>query len=110
MSGPALIWTTFADEASAAAVADMLLDEGLVACCNTMPVQSRYVWNGERGAGAEVAALFKTRADLLPRAVERLEALHPYDTPAITGWICDAAGRGTLGWLGGIGPTGPHAI
>ncbi|HEX2793216.1 MAG TPA: divalent-cation tolerance protein CutA [Croceicoccus sp.] len=110
MSGAGLIWTSFADEDSAAVVADTLLDEGLIACCNMMPVRSRYVWNGERGAGEEIGALFKTRADLLVRAVARLEELHPYEAPAIAGWICDAAGQGTLGWLAGIGPHGPRPI
>ncbi|WP_066559241.1 divalent-cation tolerance protein CutA [Croceicoccus bisphenolivorans] len=109
MSGAALIWAPFADEASAGQVADMLLDEGLVACCNLIPVKSRYVWKGERGEGEECGALFKTRADMLQRAVARLEELHPYDTPAITGWTCEAAGGETLAWLAVIGATGPHA-
>lgn len=104
MSGAALIWAPFKDEASAARAADTLLDEGLVACCNIVPVKSRYVWRGERGEAAEVGALFKTRADLLHRAVARLEELHPYDTPAITGWTCEAAGGQTLAWLAGIVP------
>ena len=102
----ALIWAPFEDEASAAKVADALLDEGLVACCNMIPIRSRYVWQGRRGEGEEIGALFKTRADLLQRAVARLEELHPYETPAITGWTCQAAGGETLAWLAGIGPDG----
>lgn len=105
----ALIWAPFEDEQSAARVADALLGEGLIACCNLIPVKSRYVWKGERGEGAEVGALFKTRADLLQRAVARIEQLHPYETPAITGWTCEAAGGETLGWLAGIGPDKPSA-
>ncbi|WP_144097116.1 divalent-cation tolerance protein CutA [Croceicoccus sediminis] len=104
MSGAALIWAPFEDEDSAAKVADALLDEGLIACCNMIPVKSRFVWQGERGEGEEVGALFKTRADLLHRAVARLEELHPYDTPAVSGWTCQAAGGETLAWLAGIGP------
>ena len=33
----ALIWSPFADEASAAVAASQLLDEGLVACANILP-------------------------------------------------------------------------
>jgi len=96
----ALIWSTFGDMHSAEAVADTLLEERLIACANILPaVRSLYRWNGERGEGSEVAVLFKTRADLLEKATARLEALHPYDAPAISGWRCDAAGAATLGWL-----------
>lgn len=110
MTGLALIWAPFEDEESAARVADALLDEGLVACCNLLPIKSRFVWQGERGTAEEVGALFKTRADMLPAAVARLEELHPYDTPAIAGWTCEAAGGETLSWIAGIGPNGPHGI
>ena len=96
----ALIWCPFADEDSAAAVAGRLLDEGLVACANLIPaVRSLYVWNGERGESRETGCLFKTRADLLDAAVARIAALHPYDTPAVVGWLCGAAAEPTLAWL-----------
>lgn len=97
----ALIWCPFADEASAAEIAGLLLDEGLVACANIVPgVRSLHVWNGERGDSREVGCLLKTRVDLLEVAVARLAALHPYETPAVMGWRCEAAAAATLGWLG----------
>lgn len=101
MSG--LVWCPFPDEASAAAVADRLLDEKLVACANILaPIRSLYEWNGERGEAHEVPVLFKTDARLLDAAVARIAALHPYDTPAVLGWRCDAAGEATAAWLGGL--------
>lgn len=96
----ALIWCPFADPESAAAAANVLLDEGLVACANLLPaVRSLYRWRGERGEAIETGVLFKTRADLLARAIARLEAVHPYEAPAIAGWRCDAAGAATGHWL-----------
>ncbi|NLR69475.1 divalent-cation tolerance protein CutA [Novosphingobium sp. ERN07] len=96
----ALIWCPFGDMETAEAVAGQLLDERLIACANILPaVRSLYRWKGDRGEGTEIAVLFKTRADLLDAAVARLEALHPYDAPAIVGWRCDTAGVATLGWL-----------
>jgi periplasmic divalent cation tolerance protein len=101
--GPALIWCPFADEASAAHVAEQLLDEGLVACANILgPMRSLYVWNGERGDARECAVLFKTDAALLERATRRIEQLHPYDTPAVVGWRADAAAPGTASWLASL--------
>lgn len=107
MSGAALIWSPFADQASAEAAASRLLDEGLIACANILPaVRSLYIWQGTRGEGSECGVLFKTDSALLDAAVARLADIHPYDTPAITGWRCDAAAPATLAWLGSLTPPG----
>lgn len=99
----ALIWSTFATETDAERAASTLLDEGLIACANLLPgVRSLYAWNGERGEGCEVGALFKTDARVLERAVARLAELHPYETPAIVGWRVDAAAPATAQWLGAV--------
>lgn len=99
----ALIWSTFADAAAAETAAGALLDEGLIACANILPVvRSIYVWNDERGESAEVGVLFKTDARVLDRAVARLAELHPYDTPAVVGWRIDAAAPATAAWLGAL--------
>jgi len=103
-AGAALIWCPFADEDSAAEAAGTLLDEGLIACANIVPgLRSLYLWKGERGEGREVGVLFKTSAERLEPAVRRLESLHPYETPAIAGWRCDAAGAATAEWLAELG-------
>ena len=100
----ALIWSPFADEASATAVAGQLLDEKLIACANILPpMRSLYVWQGERGEAVEVGVLFKTDAALLDRATARLAELHPYETPAVLGWRADAAARPTADWLAALG-------
>ena len=96
----ALIWCPFADEAGAEAVASSLLDEGLVACANIFPaIRSLYRWRGERGEAHECGVLFKTRSELLEPAIRRIEALHPYEAPAIVGWRVDGAGEATSAWL-----------
>lgn len=104
MSGtPALIWCPFPDETEAKSVAGQLLDEQLIGCANILPgMISMFSWNGERGEGTEVGVLFKTDAELLGRAVDRLAELHCYDTPAITGWRTHASTGATRAWLGGL--------
>lgn len=100
----ALAYAPFPDRDSARAVASQLLDEGLIGCANLLgEVESVYEWDGERGEGAEIGVLFKTDARLLARAVARIEALHPYEAPAVLGWRCDAAGAATAAWLGALG-------
>jgi periplasmic divalent cation tolerance protein len=96
----AVIWCPFADEASAAAAALQLLDEGLVACANILPpMRSRFLWQGERGEASECGVLFKTDAALLDSATARLAEIHPYDTPAVLGWRADTAAKPTAEWL-----------
>jgi periplasmic divalent cation tolerance protein len=103
VSGAALIWCPFANEAEAEFAASRLLDEGLIACANIMPsMRSLYSWNGERGEARECGAMFKTSDALLARATERLEAIHPYETPAVVGWRADSCGAATVQWLASL--------
>lgn len=106
--GAALIWCPFPDPETARTIAGQLLDARLVACANILgPVESHFVWQGERGIASETGVLFKTTAGLLDDAVERLGKLHPYDTPAIVGWQVDAALPATIAWLAATaGPDG----
>lgn len=100
---PALIWCPFPDSDSAGSVTDRLLDEGLIACANLLPgMQSRFTWRGERGEAAEIGVLLKTNAALLEATIARLADLHPYDEPAILGWLCDDAAPTTAAWLGAL--------
>ena len=100
----ALAWCPFPDRDAARSISEKLLDEGLIGCANILgDIESLFEWDGERGRGTEVAVLFKTNTNAMERMIERLGELHPYDTPAITGWRCDAAHPATTAWLGAIG-------
>ena len=97
----ALIWCPFESEEAAVEVVSRLLDEGLIAWANLVPgVHSLYVWQGKREEARECGALLKTDADLLDKAVARLAAIHPYETPVIAGWRADAVPPSTAAWLG----------
>ena len=98
----ALIYCPFPDRDTAEKVGERLIDEGLIACINIgSAIHSLYVWQGKRGSGEEIPALLKTDENRLDSAIERLEHLHPYDTPAILGWPCRAS-AGTRAWLEGL--------
>lgn len=102
MSGATLVWCPFPDVDSARAAADALLDDRLIACANILgSIESRFVWDGARATGSEIAVLFKTTPERLDDVVERLGELHPYDTPAIIGWQADTAHPATFAWLAG---------
>jgi periplasmic divalent cation tolerance protein len=101
----ALIWCPFPDADSARQAAGQMLADGLVACANILPgMESLFIWEGRADSAQEVAVLFKTTHQHLDAAIERLGTLHPYETPAIIGWRCDAAHPLTSQWLGGLNP------
>ena len=94
-----LLYTTFPDEAAAAATAQALVEAGLAACVNILPgMCSVYAWRGAVEQAEEVSVLVKTREGLAEPAAELLRARHPYDTPIVLTWPVqgDAA---TTAWL-----------
>ncbi|BDI59836.1 divalent-cation tolerance protein CutA [Qipengyuania nanhaisediminis] len=96
----ALVYCPFPDRETARSIAARLLEDGLIACANILPaIESLYEWEGECAAASEVAVLLKTTSHRLEALVDRLGDEHPYDTPAIIGWRCDAAHPETLQWL-----------
>lgn len=100
----ALIWCPFPDRDSARRVVSALFDEKLIACANLIDsMESHFVWQGERDTAQETGVLIKTSGELLDVVIERLGALHPYDTPAIVGWPCDASHPATQDWVGSLG-------
>lgn len=89
MSGPAIVsvYATFGAAGEAERIARIVVEERLAACANILgPCRSIYRWQGAIEEGDEVAALFKTRADLAGRLIERIGALHSYDVPAAMVW------------------------
>lgn len=61
-----------------------LVEQRLVACGNVIPgVRSTYRWAGHIEQADEAVVLFHTRAALVPRVIEAVEAQHPYDTPQV---------------------------
>jgi periplasmic divalent cation tolerance protein len=103
--GAALIWSPFASIEEATNVAEVLVDEGLVACANILPeLISVFRYEGAVHRAREVGVLFKTEASLLDAATIRMAQLHPYETPAICGWLADSAPPETREWLAGLLP------
>jgi periplasmic divalent cation tolerance protein len=65
-------------------LARTLLEEGLIACANLVPaVVSLYRWEGEVQEEGEALLLLKSRMELVPRLLERIPELHPYELPEV---------------------------
>jgi periplasmic divalent cation tolerance protein len=94
------VYATFADAEEAARIARTLVEERLAACANILgPIRSIYRWEGKIEDAAEVAALFKTRADGSALLMARLAELHSYETAAAVVWPIEAALPAYAAWV-----------
>lgn len=91
-----LIWSTFPDEGVADSILHELLERHLVACVQTLPIQSAYRWQGAIERSSEILALIKTQMAHYPAVEEWIRARHPYTTPEI---ICVPIAAGLPAYL-----------
>ena len=100
-----IVFTTFANEADAARVARVLVEERLVACANLLPgARSIYRWKeGVEGEVVkderEVVVLMKTRKQDWTALLSRLHELHPYETPECVAVRVAAGAPKYMAWL-----------
>lgn len=79
-----LALSTAPDGEHAARMARALVEERLIACANLVPgLTSIYRWQGAVQSEPEVLLLMKTRRALVPRLMERIPQLHPYQVPEL---------------------------
>jgi periplasmic divalent cation tolerance protein len=91
--------TTIGNADAAQTLADALVGEQLVACCNVMEVRSTYTWKGALCRDPEFMIVMKTRRELLERLTARLRELHPYECPELIAMPLEAGFAGYLAWL-----------
>ena len=83
-AGIVFVYATYPDLEMAKEAAASAVKDELAACANILPsMVSVYRWQGEIETANEVAAIFKTRKDLVPELMQSLRDLHPYDVPAL---------------------------
>ena len=101
METPCLVvLITASDEEEAAKIAQILVEEKLVACVNIVPgLRSIYTWQGEIEDEAEALMLCKTRNDLFDSLQKRVKELHSYTVPEIIGLPVVAGSDDYVGWI-----------
>lgn len=80
-------------------IAEALLEEGLAACVQILPIRSRYLWKGAVERQDEQLLLIKTREELYQQVHGRILALHGYETPEVIALRVSAADPDYLTWL-----------
>jgi periplasmic divalent cation tolerance protein len=94
------VYLTFPDDATAASVADALVEGGLAACVHVFPAgTSTYRWEGEVVREAEVVAWAKTRRGRLAALTDAVVARHPYEVPCVVGFATIGGWAPYLDWV-----------
>lgn len=95
-----LVFCTFPDADTAAAVTKTLVGEKLVACGTLLPgARSIYEWEGKMEDASEVLVLFKTASPAYAKLEKRLLKLHPYDMPEIVALEAGATSKAYAAWV-----------
>ncbi|MCR4394573.1 MAG: divalent-cation tolerance protein CutA [Dehalococcoidales bacterium] len=93
------VYIVFKDEEEASRIGEILVNERLIACINYFPVKSIYRWQGRIEQAGEIAAICKTRAELVGNVIRRVKELHSYRVPCIVSWIIEQGDADYLNWI-----------
>ncbi|MEC4735314.1 divalent-cation tolerance protein CutA [Wolbachia endosymbiont (group A) of Andrena hattorfiana] len=103
MNNLVLIYTTFSSLKEAKTVSEELLNEKLIVCVNIFPeVNSLYLWEGKISNSCEVVAIMKSKNDQVDKIVEKIEAMHSYDQPAIAVMPIEKANKSFTNWANSV--------
>lgn len=83
-----------------------LVEERIIACGNIVPgLRSIYRWRGEVERSDEVLIVVKTTEAEVPRLLERVPELHPYEVPEVLVLPVEGGNEPYLSWvLESVGP------
>jgi periplasmic divalent cation tolerance protein len=95
-----VVLTTFANAEDAAKAVRILVDEHIIACGTILPgARSIYRWKDAIEDSAESVVLLKTSANQFEALVERLRAIHSYETPEIIALDPVAVSKDYADWV-----------
>lgn len=100
MSEAIVIFTTARSIDEARKIGQVLVEEGLVACCNIIqPIESIFKWQGKLCVEYEVLMLTKTCEDKFNTVEKRIKQLHSYEVPEIIAVPITGASKPYVDWV-----------
>ena len=99
MDGHALVFITCGDPAEARAIARQLVESGLAAGAQILPIESIYGWQGDIVEDQEWLILVKTRRDRFDAIEALVSDLHSYQVPPLLMIEMDEASHPYLAWI-----------
>ena len=95
-----IVLMTAASREEAGRIADMLIENRLAACVQTLPaIESVYRWQGSVERSSEVLLLAKTESGKFSELEREVKAMHSYDTPEIVAVPVSAISQPYSEWL-----------
>ena len=94
------VYAIFADAEEAERIGRTVIEERLAACINILaPCRSIYRWQGKLETAREVPAILKTHNWQADELIERIAALHSYETPCVAVWPIEKLLRRYADWV-----------
>ncbi len=94
------VYAVFANAEEAERIGRTVVQEKLAACINILgPCRSIYRWHGAIETTEEAPAILKTHGWQADALMERIAALHSYDTPCIAVWPIEKLLRRYADWV-----------
>jgi uncharacterized protein involved in tolerance to divalent cations len=94
-----VVLTTTSSEAEAVQMARALLEEGLAACVQRLPIASTYLWKERIEESAEQLLLVKTLAERASEVEKRIHELSSYEVPEVVALETARVAAGYDAWL-----------
>ncbi|WP_341808242.1 divalent-cation tolerance protein CutA [Wolbachia endosymbiont (group E) of Neria commutata] len=103
MSKLVLIYIIFSNFEEAKAISEELLNEKLVVCINIFPeIHSMYLWKDKINNSSEIVAIMKSRSDQVDKVIEKIEAMHSYNQPAVLIIPIEKANKSFTNWANNV--------
>ncbi len=94
-----VVTTTAKSDATVQALIDGVLAAKLAACVQVFPIQSHYVWKGERCQETEQLLMMKAKSADFADLAALIKRLHDYETPEILRMDVADGDPAYLGWI-----------
>jgi len=94
-----VVLSTCASTDEARKIAQVLLNEKLIACVNYVNVESSYWWQGKICYDKEVLLIIKTRKDLVEEVVDKIQEIHSYEVPEVIELEIRKGNEAYLKWI-----------
>lgn len=95
-----LIYITTKDIAEARKIANYLVRQRLVACCNIIPkIESIYHWKNKTEKASESAMFCKTKKSLVFKVIKEIKKMHSYDVPCVVSLEIKEGDKDFLNWI-----------
>jgi periplasmic divalent cation tolerance protein len=95
----AIVLTTTPNESEAVRISRALVEEGLAACVQRLPISSTYVWQDKIEDSTEHLLIIKTLAERCAEVEGRIEALSTYEVPEVVAFEALRVAAAYGAWL-----------